>query len=218
MSTKLSLCKLPTLAVCTALVSRSVGQFAAGKETTTHTLLFYASPDGFTRSVVPPTKYRRFSWCSLQVRIGLVFDGECIFLVDARMWDLVLRFYSKFGVWVMLKMWAWEWLDPWCNIEAGVRLSFQSLMHLLHTWHVYNQFLQEIHGNEASRGVSLHREGRRNACTWGWMVGVWIWIKKSLHGRNYMLLWSSNLTKWWRANTRLRWWPNRREEFTALSY
>ena len=152
----------------------------------------------------------------------------CIFLVDARkfgfsiyirMWDLVLGFYSKFGVWVMLKMWAWG-LFRSLSVDMTQHRSWSAtFIPNFDVLYAYLACIQPIFARDsASRGVSLHREGGRNACTWGWMVGVWIWIKKSLHGRNYMLLRSSNLTKWWRANTRLRWWPNRREEFTALSY
>ena len=97
-------------------------------------LAISASSDRFTRSVVPTTKFRCFSWCSLPVRTWFLVAsastfGLCSWVgssIYTRMWnlgyarDLVLGLYSRFGLWVMLKMWAWVLLDRrhYCSCSA----------------------------------------------------------------------------------------------------
>ena len=67
-------------------------------------LAISASSDRFTRSVVPTTKFRCFSWCSLPVRIGLSFWWRVhLLLVYAR--ELDPQFILGCGIWVMLVIW-----------------------------------------------------------------------------------------------------------------
>jgi hypothetical protein len=70
-----------------------------------------ASPDGFTRSVVPTTKVGALSWCShCKAGSDFVLEGDCVYfkfvlvslgsryvLLGCGIWEFILRIW-EFGV------------------------------------------------------------------------------------------------------------------------